>query len=278
MTTPATAPRAVPVRAFSARRVYAMVLRYVYLLRGSWPRIIEAAYWPTVQMIMWGFMTQFLAERTSYIAQAFGVLLSAVLLWDVLFRGQLGLSLSFLEEMWSRNLGHLFVSPLKPGEMICALTVMSLLRTLVGAVPASLLAIAFFGFSVYSLGVSLIVFFFNLIVFGWAVGLAVSGLVLRFGLGAESLAWAAIFALLPVSGVYYPIAALPEWLQTVAWGLPPSYVFEGMRAVLRTGAVRLDLMAWAAVLNLLYFALGAAAFLFSFHVARKRGLLLQIGE
>ena len=268
--------RANPV--FSWQRVFAMVLRYWYLLRTSWPRLVELAYWPTVQMVMWGFMTQFLAGETSYVAQAFGVLLSAVLLWDVLFRGQLGVSLSFFEEMYSRNLGHLFVSPLRPTELIAAMTVMSLLRTLLGLVPATILAAVFFGFSIYSLGLSLIGFFFGLLVFGWAIGLAVSGFVLRFGLGAESLAWALIFALLPVSAVYYPVAVLPPWLREVAWMLPSAYVFEGMRAVLVHQQVRPDLMAGALALDVVYLFLGAATFLAAFRSARRRGLLLQQGE
>jgi ABC-2 type transport system permease protein len=264
--------------AFSPRRIAAMVMRYWYVLRGSWPRIAELAYWPTVQMVMWGFMTQFLATQTSYVAQAFGVLLSAVLLWDVLFRGQLGVSLSLFEEMYSRNFGHLFVSPLRPYELAAAMMTMSLIRTLLGIVPASLFAIAFFEFSVYSLGLSLAAFFLNLIVFGWAIGLAVSGLVIRYGLGAENLAWAAIFALLPVSAVYYPVSVLPGWLQAVAWAMPPAYVFEGMRGVLVLHEVRFDLMAAAVALNAVYLAAGVLAFLGYFRIARRHGLLLQQGE
>ena len=264
--------------AFSPRRVWAMALRYIYLLRGSWPRYLELAYWPTVQMILWGFITQFLATNSSYIAEAFGVLLSAVLLWDVMFRGQLGVSISFFEEMWSRNLGHLFVSPLRPYELIISLTAMSLVRTIIGIVPASLLAIVFFGFSVYGLGLSLAAFFVNLLVMGWAIGFVVSGMVLRFGLGAESLAWVAIFAVAPVSGIYYPISVLPDWLQIVARLLPSSYVFEGMRAVIREGDIRFDYMAIAAGLNVIYLIGGALIFLAFFRAARVRGLLLQMGE
>ena len=272
---------ALPARhdpAFSPRRVWAMTLRYFYLLRGSWPRYLELAYWPTVQMILWGFITQFLATNSTYIAETFGVLLSAVLLWDVMFRGQLGVSVSFFEEMWSRNLGHLFVSPLRPYEMMISLTAMSLVRTIVGIAPASLLAIVFFGFSVYDLGLSLAVFFFNLLVMGWAIGFVVSGMVLRFGLGAESLAWVAIFAVAPVSGIYYPVSVLPEWLQIVARLLPSSYVFEGMRAVVREGLVRYDYMLIAAGLNAVYLIGGALIFLAFFRAARIRGLLLQMGE
>lgn len=262
----------------SSQRIGAMSLRYLYLLRGSWPRILELAYWPTVQMIMWGFITQFLAQNSSYIAQGFGILLSGVLLWDVLFRSQLGVSISFLEEMWSRNLAHIFASPLRPGEFIAAITMMSLVRTLIGIVPATLMAIAFFGFSIYSLGLSLVGFFLILSLMGWAIGLATSGLILRFGLGAESLAWVSIFALAPISGIYYPIAVLPDWLQPVAWCLPSAYVFEGMRAIILDGTVRLDLMVWGFALNAVYFAAGAIIFMLALRTARERAKLIQIGE
>jgi ABC-2 type transport system permease protein len=268
--------RANPV--FSLRRIGAMVRRYLYLLRGSWPRIAELAYWPTMQMILWGFITQFFAQNSSYVAQAFGVLLSGVLLWDVLFRGQIGVSLCFLEEMWSRNLGHLFVSPLKPVELACALSFMGLIRTLIGLVPATLLAIVFYGYSVYDIGLPLIAFFFHLIAFGWALGLALAGMVLRWGLGAESLAWIAVFALAPISGVYYPISTLPGWLQPLAWAMPSAHVFEGMRSVLIDGVVRWDLMLTATLLDVFYLVAGVGVFLYCFRQARHRGLLLQIGE
>ncbi len=267
-----------PARWFSWRRVGAMILRYLYLLRGSWPRIVELIYWPTVQVLLWGFITQFFLYHSSWVMQTAGVLLAGVLLWDVLFRSQLGVSISFLEEVWSRNLGHLFASPLRPYELVVALTVMSLIRTLIGVLPASVAAILLYHYSIYELGLPLIAFFFNLLVFGWSVGLMVSALVLRWGLGAESLAWLAIFAIAPVSCIYYPITVLPEWLQVVAWALPSAQVFEGMRAVLVDGVFRTDLLAGAIILNVLYFSLGAAALLYSFHVARIRGLLLQMGE
>jgi len=262
----------------SARRIGAMVRRYWYLLRSSWPRFVELAYWPTVQMILWGFISQFFYAHSSWVAQAFGVLLAAVLLWDVLFRAELGFSVSFLEEMWSRNLGQLFVTPLRPYEFIAALMCMSAIRTLIGVVPAMLLAIPLYAFSIFELGLPLIAFFVNLMVTGWVVGLFVIALILRHGLGAESLAWLAIFALAPLSGIYYPIDTLPGWLQPVSWALPSAHVFEGMRAVLIEGSFCLDLLVNAVLLNLVYLAAGTATFLYTFQVARRRGLLLQIGE
>jgi len=273
-----SAPTGYDSRWFSWRRLGAMVLRYVLLFRGSWPRIFELMYWPTIQMILWGFITKFLLTNSSWVVQAAGVLIAAVLLWDVLFRGQLGFSISFLEEMWSRNLGHLFVSPLRPYEMVAALMAMSFIRTLIGVIPAALLAIPLYHYSVFGLGLPLIGFFANLLMMGWAIGLCVSALILRFGLGAESLAWLAIFLMAPISAIYYPVSVLPGWLQTVAWALPSAHVFEGMRAIMFEQTVRTDLMLHALALNALYIALGVAVFLYTVHVARKRGLLLQMGE
>ncbi len=261
-----------------ATRIGAMVLRHAYLLRTSWPRIFEMMYWPTIQMVLWGFITVFLATNSSYIAQATGVLVSAVLLWDVLFRGQLGFSLSFLEEIWSRNLGNLSVSPLKPAELMAALMTMSLMRTLIGVLPAAGLAVVFYEVSVFEMGLPLLAFFSNLLVMGWAIGMLVCALILRVGLGAESVAWLAIFLIAPVSAIYYPVEVLPGWLQAVAWTLPTAAVFEGMRAILIDGQVRGDLLLRAALLNLLYLSIAAATFLYSYQVARRRGLLLQIGE
>lgn len=266
------------MRLGSLARIGALVLRHVYLLRGSWPRVLELVYWPTVQMVLWGFITVFLVGHSSWVAQASGVLISAVLLWDVLFRGQLGVSLVFMEEMWSRNLGHLFVSPLRPLELVAALLAMSLIRTVIGVGGAALIAIPLFAYSIFDIGLPLIAFFTNLIVMGWSIGLLVSGVVLRYGLGAEGMAWFVVFALQPLSGVYYPIAILPEWLQSVAFFLPSSHVFEGMRAVLFEHRFRTDLLANAVLLNVAYLGIGAGAFLAYFRVARVRGQLLHVGE
>ena len=262
----------------SAGRVWAMLLRYLYLLRSSWPRTLELLYWPTLQMLIWGFMSQFLYVNSSYVFRAFGVLLAAVMLWDVLFRGQLGLSMSFLEEMWARNLGHLFVTPLRPSEWVLSLLSMSVIRVALGLAPAALLAIPLYHYSIFSLGLPLVAFFALLLMMGWALGLAICGLILRQGLGAEGLAWTVVFTLSPISCVYYPVSTLPHWLQPVSWVLPSTYVFEGMRTVLFSGIVRTDYLFTALALDILYVGLGTVTFFLAFHNARRRGALLQMGE
>ena len=104
----------------SGRRIGAMVERYWYLLRSSWPRLLDLVYWPAVQMLMWGFLQLYVSQNSGFFAQAGGVFIGAVLLWDILFRGQLGFSICFLEEMYARNLGNLMMSPLRPVELIAA--------------------------------------------------------------------------------------------------------------------------------------------------------------
>jgi ABC-2 type transport system permease protein len=262
----------------SSRRIAAMMLRYWYLLRSSWPRLLDLVYWPTVQMVTWGFLQFYIANNAGFFARAGGTFIGAVLLWDILFRGQLGFSISFLEEMWSRNIGNLMMSPLRPFEFISALMVMSVVRLAIGAVPVTFLAIAFFGYNLYGLGIALVVFFINLMLTAWAIGIFVSGLILRNGMGAENLAWSIMFLFMPLTCVYYPVTTLPHWLQPVAWLLPPTYVFEGMRSLVIDKVFRPDLMLEAFALNAVLFAAGSFAFIKLLQSARRNGSLMQTGE
>jgi ABC-2 type transport system permease protein len=262
----------------SARRISAMMLRHWYLLRSSWPRLLDLIYWPTVQMVTWGFLQYYIASNAGFFARAGGTFIGAVLLWDILFRGQLGFSISFLEEMYSRNLGNIMMSPLRPFEFIISLMVISVVRLSIGAVPVTFLAIAFFGFNLFGFGLALVAFFFNLMLTSWAIGIFVSGLILRNGMGAENLAWSVMFLLMPLACVYYPVATLPDWLQPVAWLLPPTYVFEGMRALVIDKVFRPDLMIDALALNAVLFAAGAFGFLKLLQSARRHGSLMQSGE
>lgn len=265
--------------ALSLRRIRAVLMRHLYLLLASWPRLIDLVYWPTVQMVLWGFITKFLAGQSSFVAQAAGIFLSAVLLWDTLFRGQLGVSIAFLEELYARHLGHLFVSPLRPAELVVAVFTISAFRVLIGVGGASLLAIPIHQFWIGgTLGWALIPFFAILLMFGWAIGIIVAGLVLRLGLGAESLAWASIFFIQPFSGVYYPVATLPVAAQWVSWTLPAAPVFEGMRAVIVENRFDTGLFLLALGLLALWLIGAAVIFLLLFRSVRNRGLLLQSGE
>ncbi|UFN47260.1 ABC transporter permease [Roseomonas sp. OT10] len=272
----------------SLRRVWGLVYRHLALFRRSWPRLLELMYFPVLQMLIWGFMTAWIAGAGAgrlpqagaggLAVAAAGALLGGVLLWEVALRSQMGFAISFLEEIWSRNLGHLFVSPLRPRELVGALMVVSLLRMLIGVLPAMLLAWLLYGFGLWRLGPVVVLFFAALMVLGWAVALGVTAMVLRHGAGAESLAWSLMFGLAPFAAVFYPVAALPGWVQPFSLALPATHVFEGMRAALLEGRIAWGHLGAAFALDALWLAAMAAVFLAEFRRARRTGALLNVGE
>jgi ABC-2 type transport system permease protein len=263
----------------SARRIWGLIYRHIALYRRSWPRVLELIYWPMLQMSVWGFTASYLAGRSgSPVALAAGGLLGGVLLWEVALRSQMGVAMSFLEEVWSRNLAHVFVSPLRPWEMLAGLISMSVIRTAIGVLPAILLAWVLYAFNVFAMGPIVVLFFANLLFMGWWVSLGVLSLILRHGAGAEALAWSVLFGLTPFSAVFYPVASLPAFIRPIALALPSSHVFEGMRAVLAEGVVRWDHMAWAAGLNVVWMIAALLLFSAQFRHARQGGALLNIGE
>jgi ABC-2 type transport system permease protein len=219
-------------------------------------------------MLTWGFLQTHLAATTSLPVKAAGLLIGGVLLWDILVRSQLGFSIAFLEDVWSRNLGHLMMSPLRPIELIAGLIIVSLIKLTVAMVPVAIIAYLMFDFNLLSLGAAFAVFFANLVIMSWALGLVSIGAVLRWGMGAESIAWLIVFLLLPVSCVYYPVATLPGPLQTIALCLPSTYVFEGLRALVLEQTFRADLMVRAFALNMV---LLGACYGFSATCWRRRG-------
>jgi ABC-2 type transport system permease protein len=267
------------VNRIAARRIWGLMYRHLALYRRSWPRLLELAYWPVLQMCIWGFTASFLANRIGSMAVVAGAtLLGGVLLWEVALRSQMGVAISFLEEMWSRNLGHVFVSPLRPWELVAALILMSVIRMLAGVVPAIGVAWLLYAFNLFALGPIVVLFFINLMIMGWSVALGVVSLILRHGAGAEALAWSVLFGLTPFSAVFYPVAVLPRALQPIALALPSAHVFEGMRGALLDGVVQWDHLVAAFALNAVWLAGAAWLFARQFRQARLRGALLSIGE
>ena len=262
----------------SLTRITALILRYIYLLRSSWPRVLEIIFWPTMQLITWGFISQHLIAESEWYQKAPALLITAVLLWDILFRSHINFALSFLEELWSRNLGNLFVSPLRPHEMLVSLTAISILRTMVGVIPACFIALPLFGLDIFGLGSPLLLFYLNLVFFGWCTGICVVAVLIRFGVAAESLAWLSIFLIAPLMAVYYPVDVLPTTLQNMAYCIPPAHVFEGLRELYLQQNFDVAKLWRATGLNLFYFFLSFVIFHVAYHSARRHGLLLNTSE
>ncbi|HKN88594.1 MAG TPA: ABC transporter permease [Nitrospiraceae bacterium] len=259
-------------------RINALIARHLYLYKRSLPRLMEIFYWPFLDLVVWGFITVYLMKFQGQISGVVTFFLGALILWDVLFRAQQGITISFLEEIWARNLLNLFASPLKPSEFLVATMALSVFKVTAVSVVMVVAALIFYDYNIFKIGLSLIPFVFNLLVAGWTIGVLTTSLIMRFGQEAEVLAWGMVFLFQPVSCVFYPIDVLPKWLQAVAWANPAAHVFEGMRAVIGTGTVPPDHLAWAAGLNLLYLALMVGWFHHTFNVCKERGSLVRIGE
>tara|TARA_B100001996_G_scaffold195615_2_gene149837 strand:+ start:633 stop:1424 length:792 start_codon:yes stop_codon:yes gene_type:complete len=259
-------------------KIYALGLRHLYLISNSLPRIIDLIYWPTVQIFLWGFISKFFTINSEYYSNTVGVILTAAILYDFLFRASISFNMMFLEEIWSRNFTNLFIAPIKISEIITSLTLTAILRTLIGLVPAAILAVPLFGVSIFKLGLPLLFLLIALYLFGVCLGLLVTSGLLRFGPSFENVAWASLFFLAPLGCIYYPIEILPNSLQIIAKVLPLVHIFEEMRNILINGTVNyLDIIK-SISLSMLYFVLGVIVFYASYFGAKKRGTLINMGE
>ena len=259
-------------------QIYALSLRHIYLISGSLPRIIDLIYWPTVQIFLWGFISKFFTLNSDYYSNTVGVILTAAILYDFLFRASISYNMMFLEEIWSRNFTNLFIAPIKLSEIIASLTLTAILRALIGMVPAAIIAIPLFGVSVFELGLPLLFLLLSLYLFGITLGLLVTSGLLRFGPSFENIAWASLFFLAPLGCIYYPLDILPLSLQFIAKGLPLVHIFEEMRNILMNDVINYFDIFKAISISILYFVFGVIIFYVSFFGAKVRGTLINMGE
>ena len=259
-------------------KIYGLSLRHIYLIKGSFPRILDLIYWPSIQIFLWGFISKFFTINSAYYSNTVGVILTAAILYDFLFRTSISYNMMFLEEIWSRNFTNLFIAPIKISEIITALTLTTILRTLIGLIPASLIAIPLFGVSIFKLGLPLLFLLIGLYIFGITLGLIVTAGLIRFGPSFENIAWASLFFLAPLGCIYYPIEILPEWLQILSKLLPLVHIFEEMRNRLIDQVVNYLQIVKAISISSLYLLLGIGIFYLSYYGARVRGTLINMGE
>jgi ABC-2 type transport system permease protein len=255
--------------------VSGLLLRYLYLYRRSVARIMGVLFWPVMDLLVWGFLTQYL--QSVALPASILYLLGAVIFWDIFYSSQQAISLSITEEIWVRNILNIFVAPVSAAELLFATCLVGMLRALASAGILTLLAWSLYSFNLFSIGLALVPFFFALILFGWAMGMFTMALVLRFGQAAEALIWGIPFLIQPISAVFYPVRVLPVWLQGVAKSLPSTHVFEGMRMALATGRVDAGALAAALALNVLYLAAGSLFFAWMLGRVREKGYLSRLG-
>lgn len=261
--------------ALRARPLAGVLLRQLYLVRGSLSRLFPLFVWVAIDMVLWGFITRYLAGLTSMGSHVVPMLLGAVLLWDFQTRVMQGVTMAFFEDVWSRNFLNVFASPITLPEYLAGLVLSSIATSAVGLLVMAAVAVMAFGLSLASWGWLLLPFMAVLFLFGIALGIVGSGIVLRLGPAAEWFVWPIPAVLSPFAGVFYPLSTLPTWMQWVAHLLPPSYVFEGMRAIVQGGAFQAEQLLWGAGLSVLDLLLACWLFARIYRHAVRTGLIAR---
>lgn len=255
-------------------RISAIVMRFFFLHRRSVARVMEIFFWPVMNLLVWGFVTSFLQELA--LPETVLFLIGSVILWDVLYRSQQGITLAITEEFWVKNIINIFISPISVAELLGAICIVGIIKSLVTTIFLALLAFFLYSFNLMETGPGLVLFLGNLLLFGWAVGLFTMALIFRYGRAGEALIWGVPFLIQPVSAVFYPVGVLPLWLQKVAWLLPSTYVFEGMRQVLATGVTDMFKLGVSFGLNMVYLLLGSLYFGWMLRRVREMGYLSRM--
>jgi ABC-2 type transport system permease protein len=259
----------------SLNRTVAVVLRQFYLMRGSPARVLPLFVWIAVDMVLWGFITRYLNTVAWSGFDFVPALLGAVLLWDFFIRVMQGVTMTFFEDVWTRNFLNIFATPLSIAEYLSGLVLSSIVTSLIGLAVMFFLASAAFGLSFTIYGLMLIPFFLVLFLFGIAFGIFGSAIVLRFGPASEWIIWPIPGLLSPFAGVFYPISTLPQWMRVFSYLLPPSYVFEGVRATISGGSVSGGAMLWGGLLAIFYLLIACRFYAGTHKYAVRTGLFAR---
>lgn len=260
----------------SFARVRGLLLRYYYCYSRSTFRVLDIVFWPVMDLLVWGFLTMYMLKVNGAVPGVFTFLIGSVIMWNVLYRAQQAVSVSFLEDVWSRNFINIFVAPVRTSEFVAATCISGLLQSVCVSLIMIPLAYWFYQYNFGMLGYCMIPFFINLLLMGWTIGLITTAIIIRWGHQAEALAWAIPFLIQPICCVFYPVDVLPAWLRAISLCVPATYVFEGMRTVLKGGSFSSKDLLMSVALNLIYALLAALLFEFLFNEARKNGKLTKM--
>ena len=256
-------------------RSAAIVLRQAYLLRGSMSRVVPLFAWVAIDILLWGFLTRYLNSVTAGRLDFVPVLLGAVLLWDFFSRVMHGVAMAFFEDVWSRNFLNVFATPISIAEYVGGLVLSSIATSVVGLVAMLVLATAAFGLPILSYGAAVLPFVLVLFLFGIALGITGTAVVLRLGPAAEWFVWPVPALVSPFAGVFYPVSTLPAWMRAIARVLPPSYVFEQLRAIVAGRPPSWGALAGAAALAVVYVLAAAWIFARVHRYAVRTGLIAR---
>jgi ABC-2 type transport system permease protein len=253
-------------------RIGAMIMRHLYLFPRTLERWSESIYWPVIDLVIWGLTTRWVENAQSGVPHLALIVLSGVVYWQIVWRANYEISVNLLEEIWSQNLVNLFATPLNVWEWSVSLVALGMLKNLLTIIVGAGTVWLLYHLNIFAVGWMILPFLFSLMMSGWFMGFTGAALIIQYGKGIQSIAWIAGFALAPFSAVYYPVSVLPTWAQYVAQCLPMTYIFEGMRQILRGESMPLADLLISFGLNIFYLALSILFFGHMFEKSRERGL------
>ncbi len=253
-------------------RINAVIRRHILQMFKDIGRIFDMIYWPLVDIILWGFTSLWFQNNATNKAELSFMLLTGLVLWGVVWRSNVDISLSFLDELFSKNMVNLFSSPLSLAEWITGMMMLGSLRSLCVFLYTSAIVWLFYGWNVFSIGFVLVPYFIMLMISGWCVGFFVAGLLSYYGMRIQSFVWAVGWLFSIFGAVFYPLNVLPASVQLICKSLPIAYVFEAMRSQIQTGMIDSVSLTWALVLNIFYLSLSLIFFRYMFNKSRVYGL------
>lgn len=255
----------------SWNRIRAVILQELYVTRHSLEVFFDTAFFPLMNLTVVGFFSTFLFSiENNAIAYYFFI---GTLLWEVVHIAQYTMSVTSMWNIWSRNLSNMFITPLTLNEFIASQILSSTFKTILVFNGVSLIALVFFKFNIYSLGVlALIVYFINLIMFAFSSGLIILGLIFRFGNRIQAFSWGLIYLFQPLTAAFFPLDVLPPWVRVISMLFPPTWVFEDARQNLNYHW-GIDLMSSSIAFaeNLIYFSIAVWAFTWFFRKSKEIG-------
>lgn len=258
----------------SLSRISAIILRHYFLSLRQLERFFDLLISPILMVVLWGFMTRYVSGLQSSTLAAF--LLGGILLWIIFEKVGTDIGVNFMFDIWDRNLINVLATPLTFLEYLLGLIAISLIKILISFSLMALIASTFYDFQITSLGFGLALFTLNLFLFATSFGIFNIALVLRFGHSIGPLTWILPFLVQPFAAVFYPISVLPPFFQNIANLIPISFVFEGMRQVIKSGQFNPNLFWISLILNMVYLTLSILFFAWTLRSILKSGKLVKV--
>jgi ABC-2 type transport system permease protein len=252
-------------------RIYAVFLRYFYFF-AKLDHVYDLFYWPALDIILWGLTILWIQGVESQIPHMALAVLSGLVFWQIIWRGNYEVTVNMLQEFWNRNLVNLFSGPLKVSEWIAALMLVGMIKIVITIAFGAFLVWAFYTLNIFTLGWVIFPFFISLTLSGWFMGFLSASVMIYYGQRLQMLAWMTAYLFAPVSAVYYPVTVLPPWAQKIAFALPTTYIFEGMRAILYENRFSSYYLYMSFALNIVYIVISIAFFKYMFEKSRNKGL------